>query len=116
MGEEFIGYAVIIGVIIAALSLFFSFVPVGLWISASAAAVKVGLFNLVGMRLRRVVPTRVVNPLIKAVKAGLDVNINQLEAHFLAGGNVDRVVNALIAAQRANIPLIFERAAAIDLA
>ena len=68
------------------------------------------------MRLRRVVPSRIVNPLIKATKAGLGLNINQLESHFLAGGNVDRVVNALIAAQRANIPLIFERAAAIDLA
>jgi uncharacterized protein YqfA (UPF0365 family) len=113
---DIFGYVVIIAVIIIFLSLFFSFVPVGLWISAAAAGVKVGIFNLIGMRLRRVVPTRVVNPLIKAIKAGLSVNINQLEAHFLAGGNVDRVVNALIAAQRAEIPLIFERAAAIDLA
>ncbi|GAE90249.1 hypothetical protein JCM21531_3841 [Acetivibrio straminisolvens JCM 21531] len=69
-----------------------------------------------GMRLRRVVPSRVINPLIKATKAGINVSINKLEAHYLAGGNVDRVVNALIAAQRANIPLEFERAAAIDLA
>jgi uncharacterized protein YqfA (UPF0365 family) len=69
------------------------------------------------MRLRRVIPSRIVNPLIKAQKAGLvDVSINKLEAHYLAGGNVDKVVNALIAAQRANIPLEFERAAAIDLA
>ena len=98
------------------LVLIFSFVPVGLWISAAAANVKVGIFNLIGMRLRRVTPTRVVTPLIKATKAGLDININKLEAHFLAGGNVDRVVNALIAAQRAEIPLGFERAAAIDLA
>ena len=67
------------------------------------------------MRLRRVIPSRIVNPLIKATKAGLKVGANQLEAHYLAGGNVDRVVNALIAAQRANIPLEFERAAAIDL-
>lgn len=68
------------------------------------------------MRLRRVSPAKIVNPLIKAEKAGLDVKVTQLEAHYLAGGNVDRVVNALIAAERANIPLAFERAAAIDLA
>jgi uncharacterized protein YqfA (UPF0365 family) len=68
------------------------------------------------MRLRRVIPGRIVNPLIKAHKAGLPVGINQLESHYLAGGNVDRVVNALIAAQRANIDLTFERCAAIDLA
>ncbi len=107
-------------VIIAAaflfLWLFFTFVPVALWISALAANVKVGILTLVGMRLRRVVPARIVNPLIKAVKAGLDISINKLEAHYLAGGNVDRVVNSLIAAQRANIALEFERAAAIDLA
>lgn len=116
MGIEVISYLLIIAAIITVLSLFFSFVPVGLWISAAAAGVKVGIFNLVGMRLRRVAPIKIVNPLIKAVKAGLDLNINQLEAHYLAGGNVDRVVNALIAAQRAEIPLSFERAAAIDLA
>ncbi|HAL74388.1 MAG TPA: hypothetical protein DCM45_04750 [Clostridiales bacterium] len=116
MPTEILAYILIIAAIIIFLSLFFSFVPVGLWISAAAANVKVGIFNLIGMRLRRVIPTRVVNPLIKAIKAGLDLNINQLEAHFLAGGNVDKVVNALIAAQRADIDLGFERAAAIDLA
>ncbi|KKM11052.1 hypothetical protein SY88_10575 [Clostridiales bacterium PH28_bin88] len=94
----------------------FSFIPVGLWISALAAGVPVGIFTLIGMRLRRVPPARIVNPLIKADKAGLDLGVNQLEAHYLAGGNVDRVVDALIAAERANIPLPFERAAAIDLA
>jgi len=106
----------IIVAIIVVLSLFFSFVPIGLWISALAANVRISIFTLVGMRLRRVIPARIVNPLIKATKAGLDIPINKLEAHHLAGGNVDRVVNALIAAQRANIPLEFERAAAIDLA
>src|SRR5690606_4872555 len=93
-----------------------SFIPVALWISALAAGVRVSIFTLVGMRLRRVVPGRIINPLIKAHKAGLGVGINQLESHYLAGGNVDRVVNALIAAQRANIDLTFERCAAIDLA
>lgn len=107
---------IIIAIILIALVLLFTFVPVTLWISALAAGVKVGLFTLVGMRLRRVVPSRVINPLIKAYKAGLDVTTNQLESHYLAGGNVDRVVNALIAAHRANINLSFERAAAIDLA
>lgn len=98
-------------------SVIFSFIPLRLWIAALAAGVKVGLINLIGMRLRRVVPSKVVEPLIKATKAGLeDVNVNKLEGHYLAGGNVDNVINALIAAQRANIDLGFERAAAIDLA
>lgn len=116
MSGSLVGFLVIIIAVILFFSLFFSFVPVGLWISAAASGVRVGILTLVGMRLRRVVPSRIVNPLIKARKAGLDVTINQLEAHYLAGGNVDKVVNALIAAQRANIPLGFERAAAIDLA
>ena len=98
------------------LVLFFSFVPLGLWISARASGVKIGIFQLVGMRVRKVVPSRIVNPMIKATKAGLDVSINKLEAHYLAGGNVDRVINALIAAQRAGIPLGFEQSCAIDLA
>jgi uncharacterized protein YqfA (UPF0365 family) len=96
--------------------LFLHFVPLGLWISAIAAGVHVGIFTLIGMRLRRVPPSQIVLPLIKANKAGLNVNVNQLEAHYLAGGNVDRVIDALIAAHRAQIPLPFERAAAIDLA
>jgi len=98
------------------ISLLFTFIPVGLWISALAAGVNVGIFTLVGMRLRRVTPSKIVNPLIKAHKAGLNVTTSQLEAHYLAGGNVDKVINALIAAERAAIPLPFERAAAIDLA
>lgn len=98
------------------LALFLHFVPLGLWISAIAAGVHVGIFTLIGMRLRRVPPSQIVLPLIKANKAGLDVNVNQLEAHFLAGGNVDRVIDALIAAHRAQIALPFERSAAIDLA
>ena len=94
----------------------FRFIPIGLWISALAAGVQVKILTLVGMRLRRVPPHRIILPLIKAQKAGLDVTIDKLEAHFLAGGNVDRVIDALIAAHRANISLEFERAAAIDLA
>lgn len=98
------------------ISIFLSFVPLGLYISAIAAQVKVGLFSMVGMRLRRVPPARIVFPLIKGIKAGLDVNVTHLEAHYLAGGNVDRVVDALIAAHRAELGLTFQRAAAIDLA
>ena len=97
-------------------SVFLHFVPIGLWISALAADVHVGIFTLVGMRMRRVPPAKIVMPLIKANKAGLNVNVNQLEAHYLAGGNVDKVVDALIASQRAEMGLPFERAAAIDLA
>jgi len=102
--------------IIILLILFFTFVPVGLWITAFFSGVRVKISTLIGMRLRRVVPSRIVNPMIKATKGGLDLNIDELEAHYLAGGNVNTLVDALIAAQRANIPLVFERAAAIDLA
>ena len=91
-------------------------VPMPLWIAAWASGAYVGLFTLIGMRLRRVPPTTVVTARISAVKAGLDISINDLEAHFLAGGNVVRVVNAMISADKANIPLPFKRAAAIDLA
>jgi len=113
---EIYGSLILFVIIIVLLILLFTIIPVGLWISALSAGVKVGFFNLIGMRLRRVVPSRIVNPWIKGDKAGLELNGNKLEAHYLAGGNVDRVVNALIAAERAQIPLQFERAAAIDLA
>lgn len=103
-------------IIVILLILLFSFIPVGLWIASIAAGVPVGLINLIGMRLRRVVPAKIVLPLIKATKAGLKVSVDKLEAHYLAGGNVDRVIDAWIAAERAGIPLTFERAAAIDLA
>ncbi|WP_190294728.1 flotillin-like FloA family protein, partial [Paenibacillus darwinianus] len=111
-----IAYLLIGVVVFIVLIVFLSFFPVMLWISALASGVRISIITLVAMRLRRVVPSRIVNPMIKATKAGLGLTINQLESHFLAGGNVDRVVNALIAAQRANIPLEFSRAAAIDLA
>ncbi|MHB9027388.1 MAG: flotillin-like protein FloA [Candidatus Latescibacterota bacterium] len=96
--------------------LFFWAIPVPLWISAVAANVHISLLSLVGMRLRRVPPPLIVTQLISATKAGLSVSSDALEAHFLAGGNVNAVVNALIAADKAAIPLTFERAAAIDLA
>jgi len=103
-------------VIIILLSIFFNFVPVGLWITAISSGVNVSVASLIGMRLRRVSPARIIHPMIKGTKAGLDLNINQLESHLLSGGKVDSVVDALIAAHRANLELSFERAAAIDLA
>jgi len=108
---------IIIGVaVLIFLTLLLSFIPVGLWITAYFSGVKIGLFTLVGMRLRKVIPSRIVRPMIKATKAGIQIDVDKLEAHYLAGGNVNTVVDALIAAQRANIELPFERATAIDLA
>lgn len=102
--------------IIIFVMLFFTFVPVGLWITAYFSGVRIRFSTLMGMRLRRVAPSRIVNPMIKATKAGLNLHVDELEAHYLAGGNINTIVDALIAAQRANIPIEFERAAAIDLA
>lgn len=113
--ETYLLFTVII-VVVVFLIAFFNFVPFGLWISARASGVRVSIGSLVGMRIRRVSPTRIVYAMIKATKAGLSLTMSKLEAHFLAGGNVDRVINALIAAQRANIELEFEKACAIDLA
>lgn len=111
-----VGSLGIIILVFVFLIMFFSFVPVGLWITAFFSGVRIKISDLVGMKLRRVRPSRIVNPSIKATKAGLNLDISGLEAHYLAGGNVNTLVDALIAAQRANIPLQFERAAAIDLA
>ena len=91
-------------------------VPVRLWIAAIASGVTVKLLSLVGMRLRNVRPASIILPLISATKAGLRLDTNGLEAHYLAGGNVERVVNALISADKANIELSFRQATAIDLA
>ncbi len=106
----------VVVLILIVVPFFFYFIPVGLWISAWAAGVKVSIVTLIGMRLRRVPPSAIVQPMIKSHKAGIMITSDQLEAHYLAGGNVDRVIDALIAAQRAEIDLSFERAAAIDLA
>ncbi|BAK94063.1 flotillin-like protein FloA [Tetragenococcus halophilus] len=115
-GGGFIGIVIAAIVIVILLIIFLRFVPVGLWVTAYFSGVKVGIGTLIGMRLRRVNPHRIIRPLIKATKAGLSLSTNQLEAHYLAGGNVDRVIDALIASQRAEIDLEFEKAAAIDLA
>ena len=103
--------------IIVFLVLFTYFIPVGLWITAYFAGVKVNIFkDLVGMRLRKVPPRAIVVPKISATKAGLEVDLDRMEAHFLAGGDVHNVILSLISADKANIPLTFERATAIDLA
>lgn len=112
----YIASLIILALILIGIAVLFSFIPVGLWISALAANVKISIIQLIGMRLRRIPPALIVNCQIKSDKAGLSITTNQLEAHYLAGGNVDRVVNALIAAERANIALTYELAAAIDLA
>ena len=98
------------------LMVFLYFIPVALWISALAARVHIGIGEMVGMRLRRVPPNVIVNSQINASKAGVEITTAFLEAHFLAGGEVSKVVGALIAADKAGITLTTERAAAIDLA
>ena len=102
--------------VVAALVIVLYLIPVRIWVAAFASGAYVGLFTLVGMRLRRVPPSTIVTARISAVKAGLDISVNDLEAHYLAGGNVVNVVNALISADKANIAMPFKRAAAIDLA
>ncbi len=109
------GFGLLI-LVLAGLVFILYLVPIPLWIAAWASGAYVGLFTLIGMRLRRVPPATVVTARISSVKAGIDISINDLEAHFLAGGNVVRLVNAMISADKANIPLPFKRAAAIDLA
>jgi uncharacterized protein YqfA (UPF0365 family) len=107
---------VLLVLVVFALLMLLWAVPVRLWVEAVFAGVKVGIGDLVGMRLRKVNPAGVVRPLIAATKAGLSLTTRQLEAHMLAGGHVDRVVKALISADKANLGMSFEQAAAIDLA
>jgi uncharacterized protein YqfA (UPF0365 family) len=98
------------------LFMFLYFVPVGLWITAVFANVKVSIGELIGMRIRKVPPGVIVNSMITAIKAGLNVTTRDLETHYLAGGNVPNVIRALISADKANINLSFKQATAIDLA
>jgi uncharacterized protein YqfA (UPF0365 family) len=107
---------VVLFIVIAFISLVAWAVPVRLYIEALSAGARVGMGNLIGMRLRKVTPAAVVRPLIWATKAGIPLNVDELEAHYLAGGEVDRVVRALISADKANIDMGFQQAAAIDLA
>lgn len=115
-GSTTILFALVAFLALALIYFFARFFPVGLWISAMASGVRVRISILIGMRFRRIAPGDVVRPLIKATKAGLNIDINEMEAHMLAGGHLNRVVDALIAAQAANIDLSFENCRAIDLA
>lgn len=103
-----VGFIVIIGLLYI--------VPVRLWVTALASGIYVPLRTLIGMRLRRVAPSAIIYPMIAATKAGLKLDLNALEAHYLAGGHVSQVINALISARKAQIDLAFEQGAAIDLA
>ena len=114
--DPIISITLLIVAIILVFIVFFSIIPFGLWISAVASGVRIRIGTLIGMRFRRISPARIVNPMIRATKAGLKLDMNKLEAHYLAGGSVDRVVDSLIAAQSAQIPLEFEQSRAIDLA
>lgn len=106
---------IIIGSVVALFFLFY-LLPVNLWFTAQLSGVKVNLINLVLMRLRRVPPSLVVNAMITSTKAGLNISTNDIETHYLAGGHVNNVIKSLISADKANIPLDFKLATAIDLA
>ncbi|OJF91592.1 hypothetical protein AX762_03505 [Alkalibacterium sp. 20] len=116
ISNGYIGVIITAAIILVLISVFLRFVPVGLWVTAYFSGVKVSIGTLIGMRLRQVTPHSIIRPLIKATKAGLDLSVNDLEAHYLAGGNVNLVIDALIASHRADIELGFIKAAAIDLA
>ncbi len=107
---------IIMGLIFVLVIVFFTMVPVGLWITARFSGVKISMASLVAMRFRRLSPSKIVNAMIKSHQAGIHIETNDLESHYLAGGNINQVVDALIAAERAKIDLSFEEAAAIDLA
>jgi len=109
-------FLVLIFLALLAVIIFFRFIPIGLWITAFASGVRVSFMKLFGMRFRKVNPSNIVNPLIAAHKAGLNLSIDSLEAHYLAGGSVDRVVRALISADKAGIAIDLKQATAIDLA
>ncbi|HKZ06135.1 MAG TPA: flotillin-like protein FloA [Methylomirabilota bacterium] len=111
-----LGAVALLILVVAVLAVLLYLIPIRIWIAAFASGAYVGLFTLVGMRLRRVPPGTVITARISGVKAGLDISVNDLEAHYLAGGNVVNVVNAMISADKANIAMPFKRAAAIDLA
>ena len=107
---------VIVALVLLLFTVFLRYVPLGLWIRALSSGVKIKVSTLVGMRLRRISPHRLIDTLIMVRKAGLDITIDQLEKHFLAGGNIERVAKAMISAQQANIDMTFEEACAVDLA
>jgi uncharacterized protein YqfA (UPF0365 family) len=115
MDPNFSLLLMVVGSIIA-LFIFFYILPINLWFTAQLSGVRVSLLNLFLMRLRKVSPSLVVSAMITSTKAGLNLTSNDIETHYLAGGNVNSVIKALISADKANIPLDFKLATAIDLA
>ena len=111
-----VGLAIILLLVLLAAGVILYLIPVCHWIAAMFSGVPVSIFALIGMRLRRVPPTEIIDALIQVRKAGINVQVDTLEAHYLAGGNVARVVAALVAADKANMDLSIQRATAIDLA
>ena len=109
-------WLVIVAIALVLIAVFFRYVPLGLWINARASGAGVRIVSLIGMRFRRISPQKIVNAYIKARKAGLQITTDMLETHYLAGGNIERVINALISAKQASINLSFTTACAIDLA
>jgi len=114
--DTLIGGAIIVGIIVGLIALYIMGSFFSLWLQALFSKADVSIFQLLGMRLRKVPPRVIVEARILSCKAGMPVSTNLLEAHLLSGGNVLRVIQALIAANKANIDLSFERGAAIDLA
>jgi len=109
-------YLIVIAIALVGLWFILYFIPVGLWFTAIISDVRISLLQLILMRWRKVPPSTIVTALIEGTKAGLVLNPNEMEAHYMAGGNVSKVVHALVSAQKANIPLDFRMATAIDLA
>ncbi|HUX53811.1 MAG TPA: flotillin-like protein FloA [Williamwhitmania sp.] len=109
-------YLIIVAAALIGLWFILYFIPIGLWFTAVISDVKISLMQLILMRWRKVPPSTIVSALIEGTKAGLTLVPNEMEAHYMAGGNVTKVVHALVSAQKANIPLDFKMATAIDLA
>jgi len=114
--EPNLSWIIIVAVSIIGLWIIFYFIPIGLWFQALVSGVRISLLQLIFMRWRKVPPGIIVRAMIEGTKAGIDLSRNDLEAHFLAGGHVERVVHALVSANKANIDLSFKMATAIDLA
>ncbi len=114
--EEYFGtFGLVIGLFVLLIIILY-YIPIGLWFSALVSGVRISLLQLFLMRFRRVPPSVIVRALIEGTKAGIKLDRDKLEAHFLAGGKVDMVVHALVSAEKANIDLGFNMATAIDLA
>lgn len=115
MEEHFGTFGLVAGIFVLLIIILY-YIPIGLWFSALVSGVKISLLQLFLMRFRKVPPSVIVRALIEGTKAGIKLDMDKLEAHYLAGGRVDMVVHALVSAEKANIELTFNMATAIDLA